>query len=116
MARPKKQIDPLVVKNLAKERYSARGIARILGVDVNTILKRFSAEIEAGRHEAVEKLNRIMWNMLDQEPRYVSPALLMWAIERFDEKEEQSKVDDPMKKENLWVGEWGKAKEDAEPT
>lgn len=78
MARPKKQIDPNIVRNLAAEFKSPQTIAAILSVDRRTLEKGFSHILEEGRHEGKA---RIIETLMDRAKS--SDRVLIHIADRF---------------------------------
>jgi len=61
MARPKLNIDPNTVENLAAINCTVSEIAAVIGCDKRTLERRFAASIEKGREHGKSSLKRKMW-------------------------------------------------------
>lgn len=61
MARPKLEIDPNLVEELAGINCTVQEISAVIGCDKRTLERRFAAEIEKGRERGKSSLKRKMW-------------------------------------------------------
>lgn len=65
MGRPKKNIDPEQVKNLAAIHCTMQEIAAVVGCSVDTLEKRFSDIIKEGKDQGKASLRRQMWKAVN---------------------------------------------------
>jgi len=63
MARPRKPVDENLLRKLAAIHCNQDEMASILGVSVDTLQRRFAAQIKASRDEGKMSLRRKMWEM-----------------------------------------------------
>lgn len=63
MARPKKVIDEKLLRKLAVIHCNQEEMASVLGISVDTIQRRYAAQIKDGRAEGKMSLRRKMWEM-----------------------------------------------------
>jgi hypothetical protein len=113
MARPKKQIDPKLVQDLAAIGCKTTEIATILGVSVDTLDRRFADEMEKGRSNLRASLRR--WQL--EAAKKGNVAMLIWLGKQMlgqTEKVEQvvdAKVS--AKTEITYTAQWGGTNEPA---
>lgn len=63
MARPRKMIDENLLRKLAVIHCNQEEMASVLGVSVDTLQRRYAAQIKDGRSEGKMSLRRKMWEM-----------------------------------------------------
>ena len=61
MARPKKDIDPNMVRALAGKFCTLREIGAVLGCSASTIQRRFATECHEGREQGKTRLRNLQW-------------------------------------------------------
>ena len=93
MARPRKEIDPKLVQDLAAIGCKTTDISRIVGVSVDTLDRRFAAEIEKGRSNLRTSLRR--WQL--EAAKKGNVAMLIWLgkqiLQQSDKIEQVSHVE-----------------------
>ena len=62
MGRPKKEIDPAIVYELAQIQCTLEEIASVCDCDIKTITNRFSKEVDKGREDGKKSLRRAQWH------------------------------------------------------
>lgn len=85
MARPKKEIDPKLVQDLAAIGCKTTDISRIVGVSVDTLDRRFAAEMEKGRANLRTSLRR--WQL--EAAKKGNVAMLIWLGKQYLEQTEK---------------------------
>jgi len=107
MARPRKVIDETLLRKLAVIHCNQEEMSSVLGVSVDTLQRRYAAQIKEGRAEGKMSLRRKMWEMALNG----NVSLLIWLSKNelgFSDKVEQ-KQDVQAKVEAIeYVAEWGK--------
>lgn len=63
MARPKKEIDPILVRKLAAIHCTTREIAAVLDCNEATLNRRFASELAKGREQGKTKLRQGLWDL-----------------------------------------------------
>lgn len=66
MARPRKKVDPELIKSLASINCTMPEIASITGVSIDTLERRFAAIIKEGRDHGKMSLRREMWKAVKE--------------------------------------------------
>lgn len=74
VGRPRLDIDPNIVKEMAGIGCTIREIATVMGCSRDTIERHFAEEIVKGQEESKAKLRRRQW----QSAMGGSPAMLIW--------------------------------------
>lgn len=72
--RPKLDIDPELVYDLAKIHCTNEEIASIVGCHRDTLNERFSGIIEKGKHEGRRSLRRYQWGLVEKG----NTQMMMW--------------------------------------
>lgn len=110
MARPKKQIDPKLVKDLASIGCKTREIAIVVGASVDTLDRRFAAELAKGRENMKISLRR--WQLEAAQKGNVT--MLIWLGKQYldqTEKVEQKSEVKAEVTEVVYTAEWGSSAE-----
>ena len=106
MARPRKVIDESLLRKLAVIHCNQEEMASVLGVSVDTLQRRYAAQIKDGRAEGKMSLRRKMWEMALNG----NVSLLIWLSKNelgmSDRVEQATEVKTVQKIE--YVAEWGK--------
>lgn len=63
MARPRKEVDEILLKKLALIHCNQEEMSSILGISVDTLHRRFAEQVKAARNEGKMSLRRKMWEM-----------------------------------------------------
>lgn len=63
MARPRKPVDENLLRKLAAIHCNQDEMSSVLGVSVDTLQRRFAAQIKAARDEGKMSLRRKMWEL-----------------------------------------------------
>lgn len=74
MARPKKQIDPEQVENLAAIHCTNEEIAAALGCSADTLTRRFADRIKKGKARGRASLRRKQWELAQKG----NATMLIW--------------------------------------
>lgn len=114
MARPKKQIDPKLVQDLAAIGCKTTEIATIVGASVDTLDRRFAAEIEKGRSNLRASLRR--WQL--EAAKKGNVAMLIWLGKQMlgqTEKIEQTSEVKAHVEAVEYVAHWGGVQEPPSP-
>lgn len=106
MGRPRKHVDEILLKKLAAIHCNQDEMSSILGVSVDTLQRRFAAQIKAARDEGKMSLRRKMWEMALNG----NVSLLIWLSKNelgmSDKVEEKKEVN--AKVESVeYVAHWG---------
>lgn len=67
MGRPKKDLDPEIIKNLAAINCTMEEIASVMGCSKDTIERRFAAIVKEGRDTGKVSLRREMWKAVKEK-------------------------------------------------
>jgi hypothetical protein len=106
MARPRKPVDEALLRKLAVIHCNQDEMASVLGVSVDTLQRRFAAQIKDGRAEGKMSLRRKMWEMALNG----NVSLLIWLSKNelgFSDKVEE-KTEVQAKVEQVeYVASWG---------
>ena len=74
MARPRKKIDPEVVRKLAQIHCTMDEIASVVGCSKDTLERRFAAVVKTGRDQGKASLRRQQWKLANDG----SAAMCIW--------------------------------------
>lgn len=107
MGRPRKVIDETLLRKLAVIHCTQEEMASVVGVSVDTLHRRYAAQIKSGRDEGKMSLRRKMWELALSG----NVSLLIWLSKNelgmSDKVEEKKEV--KAKVEAIeYVAEWGK--------
>jgi hypothetical protein len=114
MARPKKQIDPKIVQDLAALGCKTNEIAVTLGCSTDTLERRFAAELSKGRENLRISLRR--WQL--EAAKKGNVAMLIWLGKQMlgqTEKVEQTSEVKAHVEAIEYVASWGGTSEPTGP-
>lgn len=106
MARPRKMIDESLLRKLAVIHCNQEEMASVLGVSVDTLQRRYAAQIKEGRAEGKMSLRRKMWEMALNG----NVALLIWLSKNelgMSDKVEQKQEVQAKVEAIEYVANWG---------
>jgi hypothetical protein len=106
MARPRKQVDEALLRKLAVIHCNQDEMASVLGVSVDTLQRRFAAQIKDGRAEGKMSLRRKMWEMALNG----NVSLLIWLSKNelgFSDKVEEKNEVQAKVEQVEYVASWG---------
>lgn len=107
MARPRKVIDEALLRKLAVIHCTQEEMASVVGVSVDTLQRRYAAQIKSGRDEGKMSLRRKMWEMALNG----NVSLLIWLSKNelgMSDKVEEKKEVNAKVEAIEYVAEWGK--------
>ena len=115
MARPKLKIDPKLVQDLAAIGCKTTEIATIVGASVDTLDRRYAAEIEKGRTNLRASLRR--WQL--EAAKKGNVAMLIWLgkqmLGQTEKIEQTTEAKVETKAEITYIASWGDTSEPKEP-
>lgn len=106
MARPRKPVDEALLRKLAVIHCNQEEMASVLGVSVDTLQRRFAAQIKDGRAEGKMSLRRKMWEMALGG----NVSLLIWLSKNelgMSDKVEQKQEVKAEVQQIEYVAQWG---------
>lgn len=111
MARPKKQIDPKLVQDLAALGCKTTEIATVTGVSVDTLDRRYADEISKGRENLKISLRR--WQL--EAAKKGNVAMLIWLgkqmLGQTEKIEQTTEASVKTKAEITYTAQWGGTQE-----
>ncbi len=87
MAPPKLKLDPKTIRNLASIGCTLAEIASVMGCSVDTLERRYAADIKEGREHGKATLRRLQW----QGANAGNPTMLIWLGKQMLGQRDQSK-------------------------
>lgn len=110
MARPPKPVDENLLRKLAAIHCNQDEMASVLGVSVDTLQRRFAAQIKDARNEGKMSLRRKMWEMALNG----NVSLLIWLSKNelgMTDKVEEKKEIKAEVQQIEYVAKWGGSNE-----
>lgn len=106
MARPRKFVDEALLRKLAVIHCTQEEMASVLSVSVDTLQRRFAAQIKSGRDEGKMSLRRKMWELALGG----NVSLLIWLSKNelgYSDKVEQKQDVKQETKDVTYTAVWG---------
>jgi len=107
MARPKKQIDPDMVRQLAMIQCSYAEMAAVLGCNESTLTRRFAQAIKDGREEGKTSLKRAQY----KAAMNLNPTMLIWLGKQHLEQKDKTSFEGSISHNHFFANAIRKSKD-----